>query len=88
LEALERSETVSPEDLTRLKENLAALETSLAASEAILTELRTQADGALERYETLRLRYEKQRKSLRIWKGVSIGSSGLTAVLLALLILL
>jgi hypothetical protein len=88
LEELERSETVSLEDLTRLKENLTSLEASLAASEAILTELRTQADGALERYETLWLRYEKQRKSLRVWKGVSIGSSGLTAVLLALLILL
>ena len=88
LEELERSETVSLESLTKLKEDLATLEDLLMNSEAMLTELRTQTDSALERYERLWRRYEKQRKSLSAWKIGCLGSSGLTAVLLALLILL
>jgi septal ring factor EnvC (AmiA/AmiB activator) len=88
LEELERSETVSREDLTRLQENLTALEASLSASETALAGLRTQVSGALEYYEKLSLQYGKQQRSLKIWKGVSIGSGGFSAVLLVLLILL
>jgi septal ring factor EnvC (AmiA/AmiB activator) len=88
LEELERSETASLEDLKKLKKDLETLEDSLANSEAMLTELRTQADSALERYGKLWQQYEKQRKSLKAWKGVSIGSSVFTAALIVLLVLL
>jgi hypothetical protein len=88
LEELERSETVSLEDLTRLKEGLETLEGLLADSEAMLTELQAQVDGVLERYETLWLRYGKQQKSLKAWRAGCLGSSGLTVILITLLILL
>jgi septal ring factor EnvC (AmiA/AmiB activator) len=88
LEELEQSETVSLEDLTRLKEDLGTLKDSLANSEAMLTELRTQVDDVLERYEKLWQRYEKQQRSLRAWRTGCLGSSGLTVILIVLLALL
>jgi prophage tail gpP-like protein len=88
LEELERSETVSLEDLQNLRADLAALDELLAASEATSTELQMQVDGALERYETLYRRFEKSQKKLSGWRAAFFGSSGTAVILIILLIVL
>jgi septal ring factor EnvC (AmiA/AmiB activator) len=88
LEALEQSEMLTLRDLTSLREDLSRLETSLATSEAMLSKLRMQVDDALQRYETLYRRYEKQQKQLNGWRAACFGSSGATVILIILLIVL
>jgi TolA-binding protein len=88
LEELERSETLSLEALTTLREDLTALEELLATSESMLNELQMQVDDALQRYEKLYLRYEKQRKQLNGWRAGCLGSSAFSVILIILLCLL